>query len=269
MFKVTFWGVRGSIPVGHSKIYGGETSCVQVQVDDHTIILDAGTGIFPLGWKMTKEHTDPINCSILLSHYHWDHIQGFQFFHPLRSQDNTVTVYGPAYDAAYKNYTLRDALVGQMSKPYFPIPLSAIPAKLSLVTVTAPHPLQVGPATVQPQRTNHPGGCSSYRIEHEGKAVVYLCDYEHQADLDIGLVEHCKNASLLIYDGTYFPKEYSVHKGWGHSTYEHGKILADEANVESLVITHHEPTRMDEELTNAVLRNPNIKFAHQGLSLVI
>lgn len=241
--KITFWGVRGSIasPGESTAYFGGNTSSVELQCGDRTILLDAGTGLRQLGNEMLTRGR-AVEATLLLSHYHWDHIQGLPFFVPLYVPSTTLTIVG----ADNGIMSVRDALAHQMSTPVFPVRLEEIAASIQTKEVRASEVLRVGEARVRTARGNHPGGVLAYRVDFEGTSVVYATDNEHYACVDPNMKALCEGADVLIYDAQYTPEEYATKVGWGHSTYVAAAELARAAGVGQLVLFHHDPTRTDE-----------------------
>ena len=248
MFRVRFWGVRGSIPVPGPDTagIGGNTSCVEVRCGKSILIFDGGTGLRLLGNSLLREM--PATVHLFFSHVHWDHIQGFPFFAPAFVPGNVIHMYGGANVTG----TVETALAGQMEMPNFPVHLSMLPAKLTFndlhegEIVTIDDDVRVTNAA-----GNHPGGVFAYRVEHDGKAIVYATDTEHYSIPDPKLVALCKNADLLIYDTMYTPEEYAgqvggmAKTGWGHSHFVAGVDLVKAAGVRRYVLFHHDPTQTD------------------------
>ncbi len=245
---VRFWGVRGSIPTPQAGFLGvgGNTPCVEVQAADGTrVILDAGTGIRPLGYALAAEAAgDPGELHVLLSHFHWDHLQGLPFFAPLYTPGQTVRFY-----AAADVGRLKDFLRGQMCFPYFPVPFGDVAAVTETERLEDGVPFQVGPLTIQPFPVFHPQGAHGFRIEADGAVAVYATDHEHGSKIhDEGLCEVARGADLLISDAQYTPDEYELRRGWGHTTWTHATDLATEAEVGRLALFHHDPAHDDAAL---------------------
>jgi len=224
---------------------GGNTSCVEVVAGDTRIALDAGTGLRRMGGAMLAEGK-PTSLTILLSHVHWDHIQGLPFFGPIYSPATKLTIAGGAPATP-----LRESLRRQMSAPNFPVDWNDLPAKIDTLEARDGSRLDVGDAQVRVARANHPDAVLAYRIEHGGRSVVYATDTEHYACVDPRLVSLARDADVLVYDAQYLPEEYAgqvgpSRVGWGHSTYEAGAALAKAAGVRQLVLFHHDPTRTDD-----------------------
>jgi phosphoribosyl 1,2-cyclic phosphodiesterase len=292
MIQVKFWGVRGSIASAgaHTAQVGGNTSCVEVrlgQLDapDTLVILDAGTGLRALGDRLQRGG-GPVHAHLLLSHFHWDHIQGFPFFGPAFDPQNQIDVYGPERCAQSippqkgSRGSIRAAFEAQMSAPHFPVGLDVMRARLSFRGVAAGAELAVGPGRVRAGSARHPNGCLAYRIEHAGRSVVYATDTEHDAhtgQIDPALRELAAGADLLIYDAQYTTDEYHGRAGgmprigWGHSTAEEGARLAEASGVGQLVLFHHDPSHDDWAVARieaeARTRFPRTVAAREGLAL--
>lgn len=264
--KITFWGVRGSIPSpGPATVrYGGNTSCVALESGDTMCIFDCGTGIRELGIEMVSRKK-PVKCHILISHTHWDHITGFPFFTPLYIPGSEVHVYGPMHHEK----TLEQIVTHQMEYSYFPVSTYQLAASLHFHDLKE-ETFEIDGLTVTTCFLNHPVFMLGYRVTGEGKTVVYTGDnepyydfiYTETGDTDVTqarddvqkLVEDCNNrvvkfvkdADLLIADAQYTPEEYETHRGWGHSTVIDALDLAEKAHVGQLALFHHEPTRNDD-----------------------
>jgi CheY-like chemotaxis protein len=259
--KVTFWGTRGSIatPGPDTVRFGGNTSCVEVATDSGArFMIDCGTGARPLGQHWLANAPKPLRASILISHTHWDHIQGFPFFAPLFIPGNEFSVYAPVGGGR----SLHAILAGQMEFTYFPVDLDQLPAKIEYCDLgEGTH--EIGGMRVSAQYLNHPASTLGYRIEADGVSVAYLADHEPYAgqlwiqDLPPGKMEsilhdndrrHARfmaGADLVIHDAQYTPAEYPSKKNWGHSTYEYATGVAAAAGVRKLALTHHDPTHND------------------------
>ncbi|MBU0559316.1 MAG: MBL fold metallo-hydrolase [Bacteroidetes bacterium] len=246
--KVKFYGTRGSIPVCDPKFqeFGGNTTCVLIQTKNGFGILDAGTGIRELG-------KDLLDCSmdmceriyLAFTHFHWDHIQGFPFFLPGYDKRRELVI--SAIGEGRKLSEIKAILETQMRQEYFPIPLTEMGAKIQFLR-KRDHILETEFATVITTKHTHPGSAYSYRIESDGKIVVFCTDVEHVNGLDKRIVKIAQGADLLIHDSQYTPEELKTHKGWGHSSWEQAIHVAEEANVKELILTHHDPDHDDEFL---------------------
>lgn len=243
---IRFWGVRGSIasPGPDTVAVGGNTSCIELTCGATRIVLDAGTGLRRLGNHLLASGAtnEPLALTLLLSHVHWDHIQGLPFFVPLYAKGTSLTVVGAESGIA----SVRQTLERQMSAPVFPVRLDEASARVDTREVKIGDVFDVGEAMVRIAKGNHPGGVVAYRVEHEGKSVVYATDTEHYACVDPALRALCEGADVLVYDAQYTPEEYERKVGWGHSTYVAGAELARAAGVGTFVLFHHDPMRSDD-----------------------
>ena len=241
--SIRFWGVRGSCPSPgpETASVGGNTSCVEVVAGDTRIALDAGTGLRRLGADLLARSRGPVELTVLLSHVHWDHIQGLPFFAPIYVPGTRLRLAG-----GVTGTPLPDTLRRQMSAPTFPVDWNDLPAERSYVELRDGMTTRIGDALVRTARANHPDAVFAYRVEHEGRAVVYATDTEHYACVDPRLVALARDADVLVYDAQYLPEEYAGKVGWGHSTFEAGAALARAANVAKLVLFHHDPGRTDD-----------------------
>jgi phosphoribosyl 1,2-cyclic phosphodiesterase len=263
---VRFWGTRGSIPTPGqaAKKYGGNTTCIEVRVDDTVFICDAGTGIRELGVDLlTRNGGAPVVGHFLFSHTHWDHIQGFPFFTPAYSPKNTFFVYG-LHEGDRRTY---DLLSGQMSSDYFPVDFKQLRAN-----IIADHlddgKRKIDGVSIQFTEQIHQGKCWAYSFEKDGVKVVFATDNE--IDLQLGdaeqpvrapheprqlpehLVAFCKGADLLICDGQYTDDEYPSRIGWGHPRATTVVDLAIAAGAKNLAITHHDPMQSDVDVDRKV-----------------
>lgn len=275
MFRVRFWGVRGSIPVPGPATaeIGGNTSCVEVRAGDELLIFDAGTGIRLLGDSLVK--SSPLTAHVFVSHVHWDHIQGFPFFAPAFVPGNTIHLYGGANVSG----TLETALAGQMETPNFPVHLSQLPARLHFHDLAVGQVVDLGRGlTIRSAQGFHPGGVFAYRVQYGDKAVMYATDTEHRGDEpDPALVELARDVDVLVYDSMYTPEEYSGASGggskvgWGHSHFVAGAALCKAAGVKRYVLFHHDPSQNDAMVREKVRRAqeifPDALAAEEGLVL--
>ncbi len=251
--SVRFWGTRGSCPVSGPDTlrYGGNTSCIEVRIEDLILIMDCGTGARGLGKALTQEFKGrPIEGHIFVGHTHWDHIQGFPFFSPLYNPRNTFNIY--SVRAAHGS--LQTVFGGSMASDYFPIPLNQMAGKLRFIEMAGP--VNLGAAQVSFCHLNHPGLCIGFRIEAQGRVVTYLGDRESyvkingDSDLsrrqDADLAAFAKGSDLLIAEAQYTEEEYPGRKGWGHSTFDDTVRCAMDAGARRLVFFHHDPDHTDE-----------------------
>jgi phosphoribosyl 1,2-cyclic phosphodiesterase len=289
--KVKFWGVRGSIasPGPSTAKYGGNTTCIEVRTDDNElIILDAGTGIFPLSQSLLAEL--PVTAHVLITHSHWDHIQGLPFFVPNFIPGNTLRLYG-AFDPV-TGIGVEHVMSVQLQYSYFPVREAEMKASIEYCTLKPGESVQIGSARVTPYLMNHPVIDFGYRIEANGKSVFFTGDHEpplniyepsdpefaeYQTFLDEKSTEisgSMAGVDVLIADCSYTRAEYPAKKGWGHGTFDSSIQYARRAGAKTLFCTHHEPTRSDDALEavfNQALRenprqvgDPDIRLAREG-----
>lgn len=250
-----FRGVRGSLPTPApaNHRYGGNTTCLEVGVaGDRILVIDAGTGIRSLGLEIGA--SEALSLSLLLTHFHWDHIQGIPFFTPLYSARNHLDIYSPRPVAE-----ALEILEGQMSAPLFPVPFECLAAVRQFHQVL--EPFQVGPIRVTPFPLNHPQGASGYRLDCAGHAIVHACDHEPGVNaVDEQIVRLAEGADVLICDAQYTPAEYEHRRGWGHGTWLDSVKMAKHAGVQQLVLTHHDPDH-DDDFLDGVLACARQEFA--------
>jgi phosphoribosyl 1,2-cyclic phosphodiesterase len=260
---VRFRGVRGSIPSPGMETarYGGNTSCVELRCDGHLLILDAGSGIRSLGNDLLRENEgQSIRADLLISHTHWDHIQGLPFFAPAYSGRNRLRI------LQTKGLTTRleVALQNQMQPLHFPVGVDMMHG-LSGIEEMGDKPLAVGPYSIRATALNHPGGCAGFRIETEHGSVAYLPDHEPFCSATLGrepldhekaktceLVNFLRGVDLLILDTQYTETEYANHIGWGHGCLPDSLALALEAEVGQLAFFHHDPLHHDDQIDRMV-----------------
>lgn len=247
--KVEFYGVRGSTPTPgkHTLIFGGNTSCVYISLDTgHDVVLDSGTGIVELGERLGKsEHA----INILLTHNHWDHIQGFPYFRPIFQSNRDISIVTGNVDGDDKH-----AILTQMSGSTHPVKFQHLPANITVnVEKSALKQFEIPGFKVSTQRLNHPDGGTAYCLMAEGKKVAYVTDNELNSP-DVKntswqqWLEFIADADMLIHDAQYIESDLPLKLGWGHSTFTEVARLASEANVKSLYIISHDPARTDTEL---------------------
>lgn len=248
-----FWGTRGSIPTpGPTTVrYGGNTPCLTITAGRRLVVLDAGTGLRSLGHELMIGWSGPLAADILLSHTHWDHIQGIPFFKPLSAKGNELCIYG----AQQNGIALEEILRRQMDPMVFPVPLTAVAARLDVHEI-GPGEFELGEFTVGAFRLRHPGTTLGYRLTPKtgGRTVAYLTDnelgpggdYGVPPDWREGLIRFLAGTDTLIHDAMYSEQIVGSRRGWGHSTPREAVTLAAEAGCRRLILFHHEPEHDDD-----------------------
>ena len=285
-FRMNFWGVRGSIPTpGPTTLqYGGNTSCIELRTPEQIIILDAGTGLRLLGRQLTAEFGDrPLDLTLLLTHTHWDHIQGLPFFLPVYQPKNRLRILG--YEGA--RVGLERVLNSQMESPFFPIGLNQVPANIRIEELKY-WDFELNGVRVQARYACHPGICVGYRLTYAGHSIVFFPDNElpssEEAFRQAGersqrnpsalandqapLPEFIRGADALIIDSQYDADEYEQHVGWGHGCVDRVVRLAIESQVRRLFLFHHDPNHDDATITRMVATARKLASA-AGSHLVI
>ena len=269
--KVRFWGVRGSIPSPgpSTSRHGGNTPCVSIEWGtDRCLVLDAGTGIRSLGQRLAGGDAQ---IHVLLSHSHWDHIQGFPFFAPARLRHNGLAIIGERRVGGQ----LKQILANHMSHADLPFTLEDLDAHLSFKEVQDGERTTTGDCTaVLPRRLSHPGGVLGYRISCRGKTIAYATDVGHPLDhLDPRVVDLAQDADLMIHDAHFTPQQKQELPNWGHSSWVEAVEVAQEANVRRLALFHHDPEHDDDFILNmekeTQKRFPNAFFAREGSTVEI
>lgn len=263
--KIKFWGVRGSIacPGPQTVRYGGNTTCIEVRTDTNAlIILDAGTGIFALAQALLAEL--PLTANVLITHSHWDHIQGLPLFTPNFIPGNTLRLHGGFDPVAGRG--IEHVMAVQLQYSYFPVREAEMKAHIEYLTVMPNEAFALDSAQVTPCLLNHPVVNLGYRIDCQGKSVFFTGDHEppyniyapedegyaeYQSFVDEknrAIVQALQGIDVLIADCSYTDEEYASKKGWGHGTFGSSIALAKAVGAKVLYCTHHEPTRSDEAL---------------------
>ena len=250
--RARIWGCRGSLaaPGADTVRYGGNTSCVEVRLaSGHALVLDAGTGMRPLGVKMQPDL--PSQLHILLTHLHLDHLQGLGFFRPLFAPNLEIQIWGPTSPVQ----GLQERIARYMSPPLFPVHLDDIPSHISFRD--APEiEVTIGSATIRAAKVTHQGPTVGYRIEENGHVFVYLPDHEpsigndlHDLSADwMSGYDIAHGADVLLHDAQYHDHEYGAHVGWGHSSITDTMEFATKAAVQRVVLFHHDPYHNDQDL---------------------
>jgi len=277
-----FWGVRGSYPApygSHLRV-GGNTSCVELRVDNHILVCDGGTGIIPLGNSLMTQ-PDLKEITIIITHYHWDHISGLPFFVPAFVPGWKVNLFGPGNS----RQEIERRISGQMIDPYFPVEVEMWLAEINYL-MTNNNQIEYGPFNIQTFNVHHPGSTFGYRIQVHDKVIIYASDNElafidkaiaareHEFNAtELALVkgmqeeereaaiELVKNAHLFIHDAQYTPEDYAKKRGWGHSCYLDTANFAMAANAKHLYLFHVDPNYNDSKIED--LHRVAIKLIHE------
>jgi len=244
--RLSFWGVRGSTPTVDPATwrYGGNTPCLELTAPDGTqFILDCGTGLRVLGSRWAARNPE---THILVTHYHWDHIQGIPFFAPLYSESNRFHFYSFRSKHLGPD-SLQQVFETQMAMPYFPVDMSAMTAKKRFMEVSGGESFCIGENRITARHLNHPQGCLGFRIETPGGTIVYATDNEPgDAKLDAELQQLAADADILVNDAQYTPEQLAAtRRGWGHSSWREGVKVARAAGAKTLVLFHHDPDSTD------------------------
>lgn len=297
--KITMFGVRGSFPVPGLATYkyGGNTSSILVEFNEKEyLIIDAGTGIRNLGNYLLANKEKPLNINILFTHTHWDHIMGIPFFAPIYEGGCSISMYGPESSS---EQTLKDIILSQLEHKYFPVSVHEIGANINEVQLSETS-FEIFNAKIFTIRLNHPCTTLGYKIEYKGKKFVTVYDHEPYENffmddiqaktlngkaskekiskLNLKLIDFCQDSDFAVVDSQYTKKEYFMSKkGYGHSYYEYSLALGIKANVKSIILFHHDPSRTDnqldyisETLDKYIIENgykTNVILAKEGLTV--
>ena len=266
--RVRFCGVRGSVPYATSASigHGCNTPCIEVfdEATDRLLVLDAGSGIVGLGETIAADRRD---VPVLLTHYHWDHVQGLPFFAPLYRPGAAPTVWAPALGRTFAD------LETMFEAPFFPVPYDRLPSRPVINMVTTKDTMING-FEVGVLRLNHPGGAFAYRVRGAGGNLVYATDHEFgDSKIDDALTAFASGATVVILDSHFTPDEMPAHKGWGHSDWSQCTAFASACGAAHLWLFHHKPGRTDAELksieADARLLFPATDAASEGDSFIV
>ena len=260
--KLSFWGVRGSTPTVDRAMmrYGGNTPCLElITPDGGRLILDCGTGLRILGNRLAAAADKTIDAHILVTHYHWDHIQGIPFFAPLYTEQNKFHFYSFRSEFLGRN-SLKRVFEAQMAHPYFPVDFKAMSAARKFTDVAGGDCFAIGDSRVTTCWLNHPQGCLGFRIETPVGTIVYATDNEPgNLEYDRNLRRLAEGAEIFINDAQYTPEQLEHHRGWGHSSWREGARIAEAAGVRNLVLFHHDPDSSDKTI-DGILRDARGEF---------
>ena len=263
---LTVLGCRGSMPVSDQNFlkYGGATSSFLLKAGGEQLLFDAGTGIL----HSTALLADG-PCHLFLSHVHMDHIMGLAFWRPLFTRGKEVHI----YNEKRNGMTTKEQLANFLRAPYWPVGVELFQGVAAYHDITVGNTFNIGNVCIRTMRSNHPNEGTVYRVEWDGKSVVYALDFEHSEEASEKLADFSRNADLLIYDATYFPEDYSDKKGWGHSTWEAGLKLKEAAGAKTLLLAHHELDHTDEMLDSLQTRltelDKDVFLAREGAVILL
>lgn len=271
-YRLRFWGVRGTVatPAADKLRYGGNTPCAAIEMsDDEYLVLDCGTGVRLLGSHIAKKRGGkPTRIHVFLSHYHLDHVEGLSLFQPLYDPATTIVFHGFAADGR----TIRQNLETLIAPPYFPLKLSGIPSTVQFKDVDG-SVFTAGELRIDSLPLSHPDGSVAYRIDHQGRRIIFATDHEYgDPAVDGALAAFARGAEYLIYDATYMLAEYeTLRKGWGHSTWFAAVQAARAAEAKTLILFHHHPEHTDDQLDEIerITRQelPTARVAREGMEL--
>jgi len=266
--------VRGSIPSPgpRTRLYGGNTSCVELRCGDQLLVFDLGSGARALGEDLRGRGV-PATANVFLSHYHYDHLQGLPFFAPMFDGRNRFVIRGPTRGQR----DVQAILAGQMAPPYFPVTAEEVfLAGVDYRPMAEGDVVDLGEVQVRALELHHPGGSLGYRVDFRGKSFVYATDIEHGSPVDARLADFAHGADVLVYDAMYTPEEYAGTPGkvgWGHSTWSAAVEAAQAAKAHTLVLFHHDPERDDKSMRalerKAQRLQPGTVAAREGLTLEV
>ena len=269
--EIKFWGVRGSIPTPGDRFvkFGGNTSCVELNVNDQVIVFDMGSGLMNLGNHLLKNNIKKFD--ILVSHFHYDHTCGLPFFSPAYNKDFEFSIRSGIEKT--RNKTL-EVLKKQISSPSFPITIDQFLAKIKFCDFQIGKDFYINDLKIRTISLNHPDGAVGYRVECNEKSICYVTDHEHDIKNKNKMLLHfLRNADVLIYDSTYDDNNFKNFVGWGHSTWQEATRLAKECNIKKLFIFHHNPDNDDnkmEHIENICKKiDNNFIVAKEGMSINI
>lgn len=279
--RIRIWGCRGSLPTpGPDTIrYGGNTSCVEVSYENGTqLVLDAGSGIRPLGAELSKRGVRTVH--LLLTHLHLDHLEGLRFFAPLFDKDAQLEIWGPPSPT----FSLQERIARSFSPPLFPIDLRTVPAQVRFHDVPR-EPWTIDGALISADLVAHPGPTLGFRIEREGSALAYIPDHEPALGGPIGGRSRewisgsalAEDVELLLHDAQYSEQEYGERIGWGHSSVDDAVAFADASGARRLLLFHHDPSHSDKMLERMLAETRNAPagkgaratLAHEGMVIEV
>jgi phosphoribosyl 1,2-cyclic phosphodiesterase len=267
--EIRFWGTRGSIPAPGPQTleFGGNTTCLEVLLESgRRIVIDGGTGIRLLGEHL-KISVATVRMHLLFTHNHWDHLIGLPFFFPLYREDSEIVMDG--WPLAFQ--ALKRVFDDHMGDGFFPVAFEQLKSHITFLNKIARNPMVLDEVQIDTIPLNHPQGCLGFRFREGSHTMVFITDNElgiNGGHRFPDFVKFAQGADLLIHDAQYLPEEISAHRGWGHSTFEEAVQLALEAEVKTLLLTHHDPARTDEQVRTIIKRARQLA-AESGGTLAI
>ncbi len=272
-FAIKFWGVRGGVPTPgeHTVRYGGNTACIEIDIQGTRLIFDAGTGLRVLGEHL--RNVSAVEAHLFFTHTQWDRIQGFPFFIPAFNADNCFHIYGAA---GLNGASIKQRLTSQMLRPNFSVPLQMMQANLCFHNISAGHLLQIGDITIETISLSRPSGALGYRVNWNGYSAVYATDTDHSPDSpDEGMLYLAQNADVLIFDAAY--EDHYYYDSSSCSALRNPRVwqarieAALSTNVKQMVMFHHDPAHDDQFLSKVEkeMREiyPNVLMAREGMTL--
>ncbi|MCI8304137.1 MAG: hypothetical protein HFF52_05855 [Lawsonibacter sp.] len=268
-WTVAVWGTRGAVPMAAADFleYGGNTSCISVDCGGELVVLDAGSGIIGLGEQLSRQNT-PKKLHLLISHFHLDHITGLTGFRPLNDPTAEIHLYGEGRGSL----SFQGLLEQILGPPYWPVGLRDFRSRVSFHEIAPGERFSLSNGlTVDTMRANHPNQSLIYRLEGEGRRIVYTLDCEMGDGMEARLAEFARNCGLLIWDANFAPAD--LIRGWGHSTWEQGAAVGREAGAAMVLMTHFSHSYTDEFLREqervAMAADCAVRFAREGMEIVL
>ncbi len=269
VLNIHFYGVRGSTPCSceSTRGIGGNTACVLVQVDnEEPILLDLGTGVRYYGAELEAGGVTAFEGTALVTHLHWDHVQGIPFFRPLLHPDARLRLIGPPQEGS----TLQAEVARFVQPPLFPVSLSLLPGTVEFVETDGVQPIDAGSCTITSASVPHCGVTNGYRIQNSIGSVAYVSDHQQPSDgsdVPAEVIDLCRDVDILIHDAQYSSAEFDERNDWGHSTPEYALEVARQANARRLVLFHHDPSHSDEWVL-ATEESVGKRAAAQGIEVI-
>lgn len=253
---VTFYGVRGSTPCHDASMarYGGNTACVVIESEGHSpIVLDAGTGLRFFGIALGDQHFDG---TVLVTHLHWDHVQGLPFFRPFLDPKSSTTIFGPPEESM----SFQDAISGFLRPPYFPVGIDDLPSSFEILDI-ANQTIDIGGARITAAPVPHNGKTNGYRVELNGVSIAYVPDHQQPSDsaeVAESVLELVDGVDLLIHDAQFTDGLLAQRKDWGHCTPAYALHVAEAAGAKQLALFHHDPLHGDDVVDGLLEQTENL-----------